>query len=434
MAPVAPLNSHQLLVFLLQIGLLLGSALVLGRSARRLGMPAIVGELFAGVLLGPSLLDHVAPGFAGWLLPQRPDQQHLLDAAGQFGVLLLVGITGMHIDLDLVKRQGMTAVRVSAGGLLVPLGIGVGVGFLLPGSLLVAGEDRTVFAWFLGVALCVSAIPVIAKTLLEMRLLHRDIGQQIVNSAVVDDAVGWLLLSVVSAMATTGVHASGVARSVAGLAGVVVFTIVLGRPLVRVIMRLAGRSEGDGSGVAAAVVVIFLCGAGTQALGMESVLGAFLGGILLSSAGWGAGSERLAALRTFVMAVLAPLYFATAGLRADLTALTRPAVAVTAVAVLLVAVIGKFVGAYTGARASRLGHWEALSLGAGMNARGVIGLVIAMVGLRLNVLSTAMYTIVVLVAIVTSVMAPPILRYAVRRIEVTSEEEHREQVLLGGYR
>ncbi|GAA4622786.1 hypothetical protein GCM10023196_016390 [Actinoallomurus vinaceus] len=434
MAPVAPLNAHQLLVFLLQIALLLGSALVLGRLARWLGMPPIVGELFAGVIMGPSLLTHVAPGFAAWLLPQRPDQQHLLDALGQFGVILLIGITGMHIDLAMVKRQGMTAVRVSAGGLLVPLGAGVGIGLVLPASLLAADGDRTAFAWFIGVAMCVSAIPVIAKTLLEMRLLHRDIGQQIVNSAVVDDAIGWLLLSVVSAMATTGVHAAGVATSVVRLAGVVAFTIVLGRPLVNLITRFAGRSEETGVGMAAAVVVIFLCAAGTQALGMEPVFGAFLAGVLLSSVGWGAGSGRLASLRTFVMAVPAPLYFATAGLRTDLTALARPTVAVAAVAVLLVAVVGKFVGAYAGARASRLGHWEALSLGAGMNARGVIGLVIAMVGLRLGVLSTAMYTIVVLMAIVTSVMAPPILRYTVRRIEVTSEEQHREQVLLGGYR
>jgi Kef-type K+ transport system membrane component KefB len=434
MAPVAPLSAHQLLVFLLQVGLLLGLALALGRLARRLGMPAIVGELFAGVLMGPSLLDHMAPGFAAWLLPHRPDQQHLLDAVGQVGVLLLVGVTGMHVDLDLIKRQRLTSIRVGTGGLLLPLAAGLGLGIVLPASLVPPGTDRTVFAWFMGVAMCVSAIPVIAKTLMEMRLLHRDIGQQIVTSAVVDDAIGWLLLSVVSAMATTGVHAAGLARSMLSLAGVVAFAVVLGRPIVRVVMRLVGRSEEAGVCVTAVVLVMFLCAAGTQALGMESVLGAFIGGVLISSAGWGAGSPQLTSLRTFVMAVLAPLYFATAGLRTDMTALARPAVAVAAAAVLLVAVTGKFAGAYAGARASRLGHWPALSLGAGLNARGVIGLVIATIGLRLGVLSTAMYTIVVLMAIVTSVMAPPILRYTVRRIKVTSEEQHREQVLFGADR
>lgn len=134
-------------------------------------------------------------------------------------------------------------------------------------------------------------------------------------------------------------------------------------------------------------------------------------------------------LRTLVISVLAPIFFATAGLRMDLTALARPAVLISAVAVLAVAVVGKFVGAYLGARASRLSHWEGLALGAGLNARGVIEVIVAMVGLRLGILNTAAYTIVVLIAIATSLMAPPTLRYAARRIEVTTEEREREKVL-----
>ncbi|GAB3979764.1 hypothetical protein GCM10029978_076020 [Actinoallomurus acanthiterrae] len=431
MTLVAPLSTHQLLVFLLQAGVLLSLALALGRLARWLGMPAVVGELCAGVLLGPSLFTHVASGLAGWLLPHRPDQQHLLDAAGQLGVLLLVGVTGLNVDLDLIKRQSVTSIRVNAGGLLVPLAAGVGIGLILPARLLVPGGDRVTFACFIGVTMCVSAIPVIAKTLLEMGLLHRDFGQQIVSTAVVDDAVGWMLLSVVSAMATTGVRAGSIVIWVGSLAGVVAVSAVLGRPLVRYTMWLAARSSETGVSVAAAVAVMILFGAGTEALGMEPVLGAFIGGLLINMAGWSAAPQRLASLRTFVMAVLAPLFFVTAGLRVDLTALGRPVVALTAMGVPAVAVVGKFVGVYAGACASRVGRWEALALGAGLNARGVIEVVIAMVGLRLHVLSVAMYTVVVLLAIVTSLMAPPMLRYAARRIDVTEEEGRREQVLFG---
>ncbi|MEU6432347.1 cation:proton antiporter [Microbispora sp. NPDC046973] len=426
-----PLPAQQLLVFLVQAGLLLGSALLLGRLAQRLGTSAVVGELCAGVILGPSLAGHLVPASASWLFSPGPDQLHLLDAVGQFGVLLLVGITGMTIDLAQIRRQGMTAVRVSAGGLLLPLAAGIATGFALPAALAGQDVDRTVFAWFVGVAMCVSALPVIAKTLLEMGLLHRDIGQQIVSAAVVDDAAGWLLLSVVSAMATTGVSAGIVATEVAVLAGVVLFTAVAGRPLVRAGLALAARSGEPGVGVTTAVVVILLFSAGTQALGLEAVLGAFLGGILITAAGQAGMARRLAPLRSFVMAVLAPMFFATAGLRMDLTALARPVVALAAVGILLVAVAGKFAGAYIGARTSRLGHREALALGAGLNARGVIGMVVAMIGLRLHVLSTEMYTIVVLVAILTSMMAPPILRYTGRRIQTTDAERHREKVLLG---
>lgn len=425
--PVALLDAHQLLIFLLQVGLLLGTAVLLGRLATRLRMPAVVGELSAGVLLGPSLLAHLAPGASAWLLPQDSGQFHLIDAVGQIGVLLLVGITGMRIDLSLARRNGAAVVYVSTGGLLIPLALGVGIGFVLPGTLLAVGTDRTVFALFLGVALCVSAIPVIAKTLLEMNLLHRNIGQLIISAAALDDIAGWLMLSVVAAVATTGLRAGHVLLSIAYLIAIVVFSAVIGRPIVRATLRMATRSAEPGVSVAAAVVLLMLFAAGTQALGMEAILGTLLGGMLIGSSRQ-IDVERLAPLQTFALAVLAPIFFATAGLRMDLTALRRPAVLGSAAAVLLVAVLGKFAGAYVGARTARLPRWEALALGAGMNARGVIQVIVAMVGLRLGVLTTEMYTIIVLVAIVTSLMAPATLRYAVEHIAVTAEEREREKV------
>lgn len=429
-APLAPIDAHQLLIFLLQFGLLLGTALVLGRVAVRFGMPAVVGELCAGVLLGPSVLAHAAPSLSGWLLPHDPSQIHLIDAVGQVGVLLLVGVTGMHIDLTMVRRKGITAGWISAGGLLVPLGLGFGIGFLLPDFVVPDGIDRAVFALFVGVAMCVSAIPVIAKTLLEMKLLHRNVGQLIMSAAAVDDIFGWMMLSVVSAMVATGLHAGQVGTALFHLAIIIAAAVFVGRPVVRYTMRWAAKSPESGVSITAAVVLLMLFAAGTQSLGMEAILGTFLGGILIGSTRQ-VDFERLAPLRTFVMAVLAPLFFATAGLRMDLTALARPAVLLSALAVLAIAILGKFIGVYLGARVARLGHWNATALGAGMNARGVIEVIIAMVGLRLGVLTTEMYTIIVLVAIVTSLMAPPTLRYAVRRIPVTPEEEKREKVFNG---
>lgn len=424
LAPVAPLSAHELLVFLLQVGLLLALALALGRLATRFGMPAVVGELCAGVILGPSLLDQIAPGLTGWLLPKQAAQFHLLDAFGQIGVLLLVGITGIQLDFALVRRRGLTAARISLSGLIVPLAFGIGCGFLLPASLLADSADRGVFALFLGVAMCVSAIPVIAKTLMDMRLLHRDVGQLTLTAGMVDDAVGWLLLSIVSAMATVGVSTGKVGRSLLYLAGVILFAWLIGRPLVKLVLRLTARSQEPGITVSAIVVMMLLSGAGTHALGLEAIFGAFVCGVLIGTSGELDGA-RLAPLRTLVLAFLAPVFFATAGLRMDLTALGRPSVLGAALLVLLIAILGKFIGAYVGARLSRLNRWEALALGAGMNARGVIEVVVAMVGLRLGVLSTETYTIVILVAIVTSLMAPPILRYAMQRVEHTAEEDLR---------
>jgi Kef-type K+ transport system membrane component KefB len=212
--------------------------------------------------------------------------------------------------------------------------------------------------------------------------------------------------------------------------------VVIGRPLVRTALRLSsGSAERT---VAVVTALILLAAAGTQSLKLEAVFGAFVCGTLIGSSKEFTAT-RTAALRTVVLAALAPLFFATAGLRVDLRALSRPEVLGAALLVLVVAVVGKFAGACLGAWLSRLSKWEALALGAGMNARGVIEVIVAMVGLRLGILDTATYTIVVLIAVVTSVMAPPLLRLAMRRVEYTEEEQLRlrsrsEDVPVGGAR
>jgi Kef-type K+ transport system membrane component KefB len=421
--PVAPATSHESLIFLLQVGLLLSAAFLLGRLAMRLSMPAIVGELLAGVLFGPSVLAHVLPRFSAWLLPHDLGQTHMLDAVGQFGVLLLVGITGAQMDLGLVRRKGATAVRISIAGLIVPLGLGIGVGLLLPSSLVPHSAHRSTFALFLGVAMGLSAIPVIAKTLMDMRLLHRNVGQLTLCAGMVDDTIGWVLLSVVSIMATTSLRAGDVGVSLGYLA-MVIIAAVLVRPVIRTGIQLVGRSKDSAPTVAFVTCLVLLGAALTQALKLEAVFGAFIVGIVISSTK-ALDPERIAPLRVVILSVLAPLFFATAGLRMDLTALAKPTVLLTGLVVLFIAITGKFVGGYTGARLSRLGHWESFALGAGINARGVVEVIVALVGLRLGVLSAAMYTIIVLVAIVTSLMAPPLLRYAMARVDYTTEERLR---------
>ncbi|MFY1616124.1 cation:proton antiporter [Micromonospora sp. WMMD736] len=434
-SPIMPLAGGQVVILLVQIASLLLLGLGLGRLVARFGLPPIVGELMAGVVLGPSLLGHAAPAVHDWLFPADPAQMHLLDAVAQIGVLLLVGVAGIELDTRIVRRRGTTAVRVSLGGLLIPIGLGILIGYLAPAVLVPDTTERPVFALFLAVAMCVTAIPVIAKTLADMKLIHRDVGQLIMTSGMVDDAVGWFLLSVVSAMATVGVRANQVALSLLLLVAFVVAAMVVGRPLVRGALRLAGRSTETGPTIVTAVIIVLAGASITQSLHMEAVFGAFVAGILVGQA----IRERravLAPLRTIVLTVLAPIFLASAGLRMDLGVLLDRDVAIAAVVVLAAAILGKFTGAYLGARSSRLGHWESLAVGAGMNARGVVEIVVAMVGLRLGVLDIATFTIIALVAIVTSMMAPPLLRLAMSRVAHSADEllrkaDHEQQWATG---
>jgi Kef-type K+ transport system membrane component KefB len=367
---------------------------------------------------------------------------HLLDAIGQLGVILLVGLTGLGVDTRLLRRRGRTAAKVSLGGLLTPLALGIGAGFLLPANLIGTSADRLAFALFIGVALGISAIPVAAKILIDMGLLRHPLGQLTLLAAVVDDAVGWLLLSLVSALATTGLHGGDLWVSVAAVPGFILVAVFAVRPVATVLLRRAaavddaehrGVSDGagaDGPGAGdddegggrsyhylAVITALVLAGsATTDALHLEAIFGAFVVGMAIGSIP-DIATPRLAPLRGVVLGVLAPIFFTTAGLRVDLGALTSPSALLAGLVVLTLAISGKLVGAYLGARAGGLGRWEGFALGSALNARGVVELVLAAAGLRLGVLNTASYTIIVLVAVLTSLMTPALLRFAIARVD-----------------
>jgi Kef-type K+ transport system membrane component KefB len=418
---MATVTAHQLLILLIQLAALLLIATMLGSLATRLGMPAVVGELLTGVLLGPSILGHIAPKAMTALFPARPDQARLLDAVGQIGVILLVGITGAHLDVSFVRRSARAVGWVSGVGLIIPFALGVSAGLVLPHELIGPGADRTRFALLIGVALAVSALPVIAKTLADMNMLHRDIAQLILAAGTVDDTVAWLGLALVTARVTS----TRLAYSLAALFGILVVSVVL-RPAIHTLIGRARRWN-EPSVPAFAVVIMLLGAAGTDALGFEPVFGAFVSGTMLFSGG--RDPIPLEGLRSTVLSVFAPIFLASAGLRMDLSALRRPPVVAAALLVLLVAVVAKFGGAYLGARLGALDHWEGVALGAGLNTRGIVQVVVATTGLQLGLLTTEAYTVLVLIAIITSVMGPPLLRISFARIPFGSVELARKQVL-----
>ncbi|EOM76911.1 cation/H(+) antiporter [Rhodococcus rhodnii] len=410
-----PLDPHVLLPFITQVAVLVAAALALGRLAARIGLPPVTGELLAGIVVGPSLLGTVAPGMHARLFPADPVQWHLLDAAAHLGLLLLVGLAAASLDVGFLRARRGAVASVSLGAFAIPLAAGIALGYLLPSSLAGDDADDLSFALFFGIVLAVSAVPVIAKTLADLGLLHRDVGQLTLVSGTIDDALGWILLAVTAAMVTSGVEVGVVAGSLGAVLAVVVVALLARRPVATVASRSPSLV------LPCAVVLILAGGAVTQAMHLEAVLGAFAAGFALRRI----SPALLAPLRTVTAAVFAPLFLATAGLRVDLGVFAQPDVLVAGLAVLAVAVAAKFAGAYAGARAARIGHWDSLALGAGLNARGAVEIVIAMIGVGLGILTAESYAIVVLVAISTSIMAGPLLMWTMRRSPVTDAETQR---------
>lgn len=425
--PFAAAPHDDVLAFLVQVAILLLTARVLGALARRYGQPTVLGEILAGVLLGPSLLAGIAPGIEGWLIPQTVTQGHMLELVGLLGALFLLLLTGLETDLALIRHQARTAAAVAAGGLILPFASGMALGLALPEAFIGEGTDRMVFAIFLATALSISSIAVIGKVLIDMDLMRRDLGQTIIAAAVIDDTLGWIALAIVAGLAGgAALTLGGVGEVVLSTAGFIAFSFIVGRILVRRVFRVLPRGARDDEFVLSAVVVLMLTWAAVStALHLEAVLGAFVMGMLISQVGSLPHPVRVT-LERLTGGIFAPIFFGVAGLKMDLTALGDPEVAVLAVVLLLVATFGKVVGAFSGARLAGVrDNWQALSFGAALNARAAMGIIIATVGLSLEVISQDMFSMLVLMSVLTAVAAPPSLRWAVSRVSIPPDEAAR---------
>jgi len=420
------LTEHQLLLFWVQLFVLLVAARSLGALARRLGQPPVIGELAAGLLLGPSVLGRVAPALFAWLFPSDPVQRSAVAAVAWVGVLLLLLVTGFETDLTLVRRLGRTTARVAIGSLVVPLCVGLGLGMLMPAHFVGENAERPVFALFMGTALGISALPVLAAVISQLGLMRRSIAQVMIAAAMVNDLAGWLLLGIAARLAQSGeVGTLQLAISVAGVVLFGLFAFTLGQRCVDWLLRgVRTRGSGPRGAFTIALAAAFAAGCTTQLLGLEAVLGAFVAGIVLGRSKF-QHDETFAMLDRLTGAFLAPIFFSTAGLRVDLGLLAEPQVALWGIGVLIAASVSKFGGAYVGGWFAGLPARERLALGAGLNARGAVEIVVATVGLSVGVLSGSSYAVIVLMAMATSIVAPPLLRLALRGWRGTEEEQLR---------
>jgi Kef-type K+ transport system membrane component KefB/nucleotide-binding universal stress UspA family protein len=405
---------------------LLCVARLLGEVCLRYGQPAVLGELGAGILLGPSILGSLSPG-TSFVIPHSPAQGHLLAIISTLGSMMLLLITGMETDLQLIRRRRRAAFGVWAGGVFVPLASGFALGMVLPDQLLGDPSNRVVFSMFVAVAMSISALGVLAKMLRDLKMTRRDVGQITVAAAMVEDTTGWVLLSVVIALASDdGVGAADVLVATGKVLFFIAFGVLVGRPVLRWMMRYTQdhlRSRDRLITVVFAATLAFAAFA--MSLGLEPVLGAFMTGTLFST------MPRLPKAvghfyESVALGMLAPIFFAVAGMKVDLKSLFHPAMFGYTMAVLGVACFGKVVGTYVGARViGKVDHWTALAMGSALNARGSMEIIIATIGLKLGILTNESFSMIVVIAPTTSLLAPPALRYCLSKVGMTAEESAR---------
>jgi len=413
-------------VFIAQLVVLLVCGRLIGELLQRIGQPAVMGQVIGGVLLGPSVLGTLAPQLSHALFPDVPQQRAMLDAVSQLGILLLLLITGMEIDLSVFRHARRPAVSVSISGIALTFLGGCALGALLPEAMLPQPGRRLITALFLGIALSISSVKIVALVVRDLGFLRRTIGQVIVGASVLDDTIGWIAMSITFGLALHGsVDVATVAHSVLGTALFLLLSVFFGRRLIFTILRWSNDVlSSEMANITTIVVITGVLALVTNALGVHFVLGAFIAGMLLGQSPM-LTRQLNAQLRGLIIGLFMPIFFSTVGLTIDLDSLAQRRYLWLMLALIGLASVGKFFGAFLGGRLGGLTLAESFVVGCGMNARGSTEVIVASIGLQLGALNLPLFTAIVAMAVVTTLAMPPMLRWAYSRVPMTEEERAR---------
>lgn len=392
--------------FLIQLVIIVGATKIFSYLFKKIGQPGVIGEILAGIVLGPSLFGMWFPGYLNFVFPSTSmEDLHLIS---RLGLILFMFVVGMELNMDQVKTQARQALLISHAGILFPFTLGVGLAYFIYVDFAPANVYFLPFALFMGIAMGITAFPVLASILRERGLMNTPIGSLAITSAAIDDITAWCVFAAVIAIAKAGTFVGSLFTI--GLSAVYIigmFKVV--RPLLK---KLFARLNPDGSYAINTLVVSFavllLSAFTTRIIGIHSLFGAFMAGVVMPGS---PQFRKFVTERTEYVSVilLLPLFFAYNGLRTQIGLLNSPYLWLMFGAVLLVAVLGKLGGTAITARYLGQSTPNSLRLGVLMNTRGLMELIVLNIGYDLGILSAEIFTMMVLMAIATTFMTGPLL-------------------------
>jgi Kef-type K+ transport system membrane component KefB len=412
-----------LVLILLQVIVMIGAARIGGALLRRLGQPAVTGEILAGVLLGPSLLGHFWPDAFHSLFSERASLPIVI--ISQIGLILLMFQIGMDFEFSHLRtarnRRAVLAVALASVG--APLVVGVLIG-RAAAPRLAPGIDATVFSLFLGVGFSITAVPVLGRILREYRLTRSEPGVVAISAAALNDVLGWVMLAGVSTFAVARFSAAHVALQLAGLALLALVLWFAVRPLVERLLAAMPLREGfvPTNLMATVICLMFLTGICTYALGIFAIFGGFAAGLLFHRyphfvRAWHAQVGQ------FVLVFFLPVFFTFTGLRTNALSLTAQADGAWLTLLVVAAALAKIVPVFAAARLSGFDVLHGWILGSLMNTRGLMELIVLNIGFDLGFIPPKVFTMLVIMALVTTLMTGPLLRWLLPRAGYTMERE-----------
>lgn len=395
------LAHHELTIFFLSLGVLLFCARGLGELARYYRQPAVLGEIVAGILLGPTVFGSLAPSWQAFLFPQTAPLSIALHGLTTLAIVLFLLVAGMEVDLSSIWRQGRSALVVGLSGIVFPFALGFISAWSFPGLLGINAEtDLFIFALFFATALSITALPVIAKILMELNLYRSDFGMVVVAAAVFNDLIGWIIFAIILGMVGKNVGIGMPIEYTIGLTlGFAALILTVGKWAVNAVLPwVQAYTTWPGGGLGFAIALALLCAACTEWIGIHGIFGAFLFGIALGESRHLHEHTR-ATLDQFISFIFAPLFFASIGLRVNFFTHFDLFLVIT---VLVIATAGKTLGCFLGGRWSGFPTREAWALGFGMNARGAMEIILGLLALQAGIIRQPMFVALVVMALVTS--------------------------------
>jgi Kef-type K+ transport system membrane component KefB len=416
------LAAHDVMIMFLALAVLLGSAKLAGELMRKLNQPSVLGEIMAGILLGPTVLGHFRPQLYATIFPSTGNLPIVLETVTTLGVVLFLLTAGLEIDLRSIFRQGRSAILVSSFGVIIPFAFGFGAASWFPTFLGSApGANVRIFALFVGTALSISALPVIAKILMDLNLLRSEMGTVVMSSAMFDDLVGWILFSMILGMMHgTDTSFAGVKRTIILVFGFVLLSLTVVRWLIdKILPRIQAHTSWPG-GVLGFIFTLTLAAASfAEFAGIHAVFGAFITGIAVGESTH-LRKRTSELIHGIVTNVFAPFFFASIGLRTNFVSNFSLPVTLT---VILVACAGKLLGAGLGARLGGMDSRTSWGVGLAMNARGAMEMILGLIALQSGLIREPMFVALVVMALFTSLVSAPAMHALISsRHEITLKE------------
>ncbi len=416
------LTPDQVTIFILSIGIMLFFAKMLGEIFTKFKQPGIIGEILAGIILGPTILGMIFPSIFETIFPSIPEIEIALDGITTLAVVMLLLVLGIEVDLSIVLKQGKTALFTSWFGIIVPFGLGFGVAYFSPVTLgNTIEENRLVFALFMGTAMSISALPVIARTLMDLNIFKTKMGLIIITAAMLNDVFGWIIFSIILGMIGASTHGLSFGETIALTTFFIFFMLFVGRHLINKALPWIQTKLSYPGGVINFILIIGLFGAAfTEFIGVHAIFGAFIMGIAIGDSVHLKEKTR-EIIHQFITNIFAPLFFVSIGLKVNFI---ENFDFVLVIVVVVIAFAGKVIGCGFGAYWGGLKKNEALVVGFGMNSRGAMEIILGILALQFGLIQENVFVALVIMALFTSLTSAPLMniflkerkRYSVKEL------------------